>query len=163
MKHGTLVQRRRRSYRRKEIKTVGWRWDPWEDRMYWGTKYNYEYIPDGWYWYGPVFRYRYDPVPGVKHWRNSILSYYRRMKTTQERRWSLAHQPYVRGKRNKRNLPNSWDDYHYARREKGWKRTKKKRQWMKKGDKLYEKRKLHEEISQCNEADWRLQETEGRL
>lgn len=132
MKHGDLVQRRRRDYERV---VTGKRWSWWLDC----EVETYEYKPCGWIWYGPTFRYRYDPVPGVKHWKNSILSYYRRMKTTQERRWSLAHKTYVRGRRNYRNLPNSWDDFCYARREKGWKRTKKKRQWMKKGDKLHDK------------------------
>ena len=68
------------------------------------------------------------------------------MKTTQERRWALAHVDYVRGKRNFSNLPNNWDDYCYARREKGWKRTKKRRQWMKNGSKTTHKVIKHSQI-----------------
>lgn len=139
MKHGTLVQKRRRNYKRIEEKKMDWDWDPWDHIMFWGPIYKYTYEPDGWVYYGLTFRYRYDPVPGVKHWRNSFKSYYRRMRTTQERRWACVHKEYVRGKRNYINLPNSWDDFCYSRREKGWKRSRKKRQWMEKGDKLSEK------------------------
>jgi hypothetical protein len=83
--------------------------------------------------YGPVFRFRYDPVPGVKHWKNSIRPYYRTMRTHQEIRWYYAHKDEVRirGKRTPKRLPNDWDDFYHARREKGWKRTKKRKQWMK--------------------------------
>ena len=86
------------------------------------------------------FKFRFDPIPntgGRCPWRPGI----RHMKTTQERRISCDpdHKKYVRGSRNYIGLPNSWDDFWHARKTKGWKRTKKKRQWMKKGDKLYEK------------------------
>ena len=86
--------------------------------------------------YEPVFRFRYDPVPGVKHWKNSIRGCYRCMRTTQEIRWYYAHKDVVniRGKRTPANLPDDhWDSPH-ARREKGWKRTKKRRQWSKSKD-----------------------------
>ena len=67
----------------------------------------------GFWWHqnNKIYVYRYSPVPGigVRHYG----SWYRRMKTTQERRWSLAEKvdgvPW-RKRRNFSNLPNSWDD-----------------------------------------------------
>ena len=126
MKHGALVQRRYSCsvYRESEN---GW---------------PLEIIGSVWKYYGSTFRFRYDPVPGVKHYRNTIVGYYRNMKTTQEKRLSFScDKKYVRSKRNFSNLTDDRCDVHHARREKGWKRTNKKRQWMKKGDVLYEKRK----------------------
>ena len=38
------------------------------------------------------------------------MSYMRRPKTTQERRWSEAYRKYTRPKRNRRNLVSAWDD-----------------------------------------------------
>ena len=62
----------------------------------------------------------------------SYWGYYRRIQTTQERRYAAApeHKPFVRGQRSYANIPNSWDDY-YFRREKNWKARDKKarRQW----------------------------------
>lgn len=85
------------------------------------------------------FKFRVDPIPHTGGNKSCIHGGVRNMKTTQERRWSLAHKKYIRGRRSFWNLPNSWDDYWHARREKGWKRSKKKRQWMEKGDKFNEK------------------------
>jgi len=77
------------------------------------------------------FRFRFDQVPHTGGRKPCIYGGVRHMKTTQERKWSLAHGKYVRGRRSFRMLPNSWDDYWHARREKGWKRSKnKKRQWQ---------------------------------
>lgn len=75
-------------------------------------------------------RFRIDPVPGTGGYR-SYGTYFRRIRTTQERRMSFSHPEYIRGKRNFRTLPNSWDDLdrsdlHYR----CWKRTKKRKQWM---------------------------------
>lgn len=83
--------------------------------------------------YGPVFRYRFDPVPGTGgSGKTYILKYFRHMRTTQELRWYYAHKDEVkiRGRRTPRFLSSAWDDIPYGRKEKGWKRTKKKRQWM---------------------------------
>lgn len=105
----------------------------WDEPSPWGGYRSYHYEEKkSLALYGPVFRYRYDPVPGVHHWKNSIHPYYRCMKTTQEIRWFYAHKDEVRirGKRTPKQLPNSWDDHSHAHREKGWKRSKKKRQWM---------------------------------
>ena len=59
-------------------------------------------------------------------------SYYRRIQTTQERRYAAdpEHKPFIRRRRSFAMLPNSWDDF-YFRREKSWKARVKKarRQW----------------------------------
>jgi len=70
-----------------------------------------------------------------KEWKHR--RWYRRIKTTQERRISCSeeHKPFVRGKRNCRNLPTSWDDIRVSRRGYGWKAHKKfKKNWMKMGE-----------------------------
>lgn len=75
--------------------------------------------------------FRTGPVPGTGVGRWHFRSYYKRPKTTQERRASHAHNGYVRAKRNDRHLPNTWDDIH----KKYWNRrcwkdcTKKHKQW----------------------------------
>lgn len=126
MQHGDLVQKRYRSF--DYVTVNGW---------------HVNKVFAGWILYGPTFRFRFDPVPGVHHYRNTIANGIRHMKTTQERRMSFAcAKKYVRCKRNFRNLPEAWDDKWPAIiEERCWKRTKKKRQWMKKGDSFYEKRK----------------------
>jgi hypothetical protein len=122
LKHGDRVYR---SHRYHEL--------IWDEPV-WGRTRSYHYAEE---WsvalYGPVFRFRYDPVPGIHHWKNSIRPYYRHMRTMQEIRWYYAHKDIVRirGKRTPKQLPNDWDDFWHARREKGWKRTKKRKQWMK--------------------------------
>jgi len=83
-------------------------------------------------------RFRYDPVPGtgVKNWK--FGNFYKTACCTQERRLygDSDHRKYSRGKRYPANLPNAWDDYPKSRTwgYKSWKRVKKKKQWMKKGD-----------------------------
>jgi len=76
--------------------------------------------------------FRNGPVPytGKRKWHFS--HYYRRPKTTQERRLSCGHAPYVRACRNLMNLANSWDDmYRSDFHSICWKDcTKKKKQWM---------------------------------
>ena len=84
-----------------------------------------------WICFGKLFRYRFDPVPYTGKGRNSVHPCVRCMKTTQERRMWFKYKKYVRGKRSCNSLPNAWDDIWHARREKGWKRTKKKHQWEK--------------------------------
>ena len=78
------------------------------------------------------FVFRATPVPytGKPRWR--FENYYRKPKTTQERRWSCAHGDYVRGKRRYHALPNVWDDIVRgdADSRKCWKSKKKKKQWM---------------------------------
>lgn len=81
-------------------------------------------------------RFRVDPVPhtGKNSWR--FRCYYKtRMNVMPEKRalatakeWGVR----VRGKRNKRLLPDPWDDVRRGDswNAKSWKKMKKKRQWM---------------------------------
>jgi len=77
-----------------------------------------------------IFRYTPVPFTGKKSWR--FGSFYKKPKTTQERRWSYAHREYVRGKRRDHMLPNVWDDRLRGDvdNRKCWKSQKKKKQWM---------------------------------
>jgi len=79
------------------------------------------------------FVYRYTPVPRTGKIRSHFGNYYKRPKTTQERRWSFAHVKYVRGKRRSHVLPNVWDDKQRGDidNRKCWKNKKIKKQWMK--------------------------------
>lgn len=89
------------------------------------------------YWKGrypkAVYRFRIDPVPFIHNYKRWFGCYYKRPKTTQERRLSYAYEGYVRGKRRDNNLPNAWDDYPRSdlRVRRCWKRSKVKKQWMK--------------------------------
>ena len=82
---------------------------------------------------GSMLRFRFDPVPYTGNFKG-YGCYYRNIKTTQERKYACdpEHKPYIRGKRNFRNLPESWDDIPVSRYsiKKSWKRTKKRKQWM---------------------------------
>lgn len=49
--------------------------------------------------------------------------YYRRPKTTQERRWGYAHYEYVRGGRKPSQLPTSYDDISVCE-QKSWKKKR---------------------------------------
>jgi hypothetical protein len=75
-------------------------------------------------------RFRMDPVPRPdKTGRGSL---FKKPKTTQEARWSLAVPHYVRPRRNALNLPNSYDDiFRSSWRVKTWKNKKIRRQWQK--------------------------------
>lgn len=96
--------------------------------------YGYE-TAEKWFTYGPAFRFRAEPVPGIHKYKNSFRDCYRHPKTTQELRLVEPHSEYVRvrGKRTKNHLPTWYDDMPVAdyRNSRSWKRTKKKRQWMK--------------------------------
>ena len=75
---------------------------------------------------------RKDIVPGSKYWDSArwFIKYYRRPKTQQERSVDPDVVP-PRAKRNKRNLPSTWDDIPRSDSSiKSWKtRTKKRNQW----------------------------------
>jgi hypothetical protein len=74
--------------------------------------------------------FRNGPVPGVSN-KYHFYNYYRRIKTTQERRINCAHHKYTRGKR--RNLPSAWDDIarsDFTNGHSSWKNQKKRKQWM---------------------------------
>ncbi len=84
------------------------------------------------YWsrYHRGYLFRYDPVPCVQrhHWHKE--SYFRDIKTTQEKRRSFAAKEdgvKCRAKRNFHNLPDAWDDIS-RNWEKNWKRFR-KHQW----------------------------------
>lgn len=67
------------------------------------------------------------PHTGSNRWRGGG---YRHPRTTQERRASQEHPRLVRGRRNKANLVNAWDDV-LRSWYKSWKHcTKKRKQWM---------------------------------
>ena len=81
------------------------------------------------------YRFRIDPVPktGLNYYGN-FAHWYKRPKTTQERRLYYAYPEYVRGRRHACNLPNAWDDWQRAdgRDKYSWKKSFKcKKQWMK--------------------------------
>jgi len=79
------------------------------------------------------FRFRIDPVPCIGNYKGWFGQYYKRPKTTQERKLFYAYPDYVRGKRSSCNLPNAWDDYLRGdvKTRKSWKNRKIKKQYMK--------------------------------
>jgi hypothetical protein len=79
------------------------------------------------------YRFRIDPVPFIWKSYRGFRNWYKRPKSTQERRLAYAYEGYVRGKRKECNLPNSWDDYQRSdvRTRKSWKNKKIRKQWMK--------------------------------
>jgi hypothetical protein len=78
-----------------------------------------------------IFRYRYDPVPNIPRFR-CLWSYFRNMRSSNEKRQAFEHKELIRAKRNFKNLPNPWDLEKYATilHIRNWKRTKKKKQWL---------------------------------
>lgn len=84
------------------------------------------------YWssYHREYIYRYDSMPFVHKHHGHKGTYFRHMKTTQERRWSYSIKEddvKCRAKRNSHNLPNSCDDI-CRNLEKNWKKFR-KNQW----------------------------------
>lgn len=76
--------------------------------------------------------FRNGPVPGIcKHVRyGNIL---RNPRTTQEIKAGLGNEEYIRGRRRKRQLPNTWDDISRSNwNSKSWKNQKVRKQWQKK-------------------------------
>lgn len=81
-----------------------------------------------------IYRFRIDPVPFINNYRGWFRHWYKRPKSTQERKISFAYEGYIRSKRNAKNLPNSWDDYQRSdrRTRHSWKkRCKCRKQWGK--------------------------------
>tara|TARA_R110000824_G_scaffold280251_2_gene468389 strand:+ start:367 stop:891 length:525 start_codon:yes stop_codon:yes gene_type:complete len=78
-----------------------------------------------------------------------MYSYYRNPKTTQEARASLGC-PYVRAKRNKRNLPNAYDDIDISKPRKSWK-SKRKTQYY-----LNQRGQKHEITFDLRRDYWKL-------
>lgn len=76
--------------------------------------------------------FRNGPVPYTGQ-SKAYGPYYRSLRTNNERKFSAdpTIKQYVRAKRNFVNIPNSWDDYIVSKqKDRCWKRTKKKKQWM---------------------------------
>lgn len=100
----------------------------WKDRIL-----NYEFSYGGYRYnrYGK-YEFRRGSVPGIHRYTYHRGCVHRRIKTTQERRNAVDKdvQPYIRGKRTFRNLPNSWDDIPRNSNH-SWKAKKIKKQWMK--------------------------------
>ena len=74
------------------------------------------------------YRYRYDPVPGIHN--NNSYNYYRKPRTTQEKRKSFEYPELIRPNRRATLLPDSWADIYIDRPKRSWKRTKKEKQWV---------------------------------
>ena len=95
--------------------------------------YYWRFLKIGWY----TYRFRIDPVPrtGLSvHYRGNFKHWYKRPKTTQERKLFYKYEGYVRGRRSAHMLPNSWDDWLRAdgRDKFSWKKSFKcRKQWMK--------------------------------
>jgi len=91
----------------------------YKDNKYYKQQYN-----------GVVFRRT--PIPYTGTGRYKFGCFYKKPKTTQEKRLSFAHSGLVRGKRRANALPDTWDDVVrsdvYTR--KNWKHYKKKKQWL---------------------------------
>jgi hypothetical protein len=79
-----------------------------------------------------VYRYRFDPVPGIHNYKNYNL--FRKPATTQEKKYACdpEHKPYIRGKRRLSYLPEAWDDIFISNNlnKRSWKKIKKRKQWM---------------------------------
>lgn len=74
--------------------------------------------------------FRCDPVSNLYSGRYRHYNYYKYVRTAQEIRMSLScDKKYIRTKRNYNNLPTNWDDKPRSKRTKGWKNSKKLKQW----------------------------------
>ncbi len=73
------------------------------------------------------FKFRNGPIPGIHRFGSGHCCRRINIKTTQERRWSLAHKEFIRGRRSFCNLPNPWDDYNISALYdlKSWKKVRK--------------------------------------
>jgi len=97
--------------------------------------------------FDPKIKFRYDPIPktGIFN-RNSPRKIFRCMQTTYERRWYFAYPEMVRSSRKANVLPTNYDDKHIIdNNQRGWKRTKKRKQWMDKTNTYY-KRKFMKQL-----------------
>lgn len=77
------------------------------------------------------YRFRIDPVPNTRKPKNG--HYYRRIRTTQERRKlqdALEQGVHVRGNRKLKMLPSSWNAEKPVHTTRSWKEQKKRKQWM---------------------------------
>jgi len=83
-------------------------------------KYSYFYNKNN-------FIYRKTPVPYTRKRRGHKGCFYRRPKTTQEKRWGYVDMEFIRGGRRPHNLPDSWEDIPRSdiRIKKSWKKYRK--------------------------------------
>lgn len=77
-----------------------------------------------WFYNHYNFIYRETPVPYTRKRRRHKGSFYRRPKTTQEKRLGYEDTEYVRGKRRPHMLPDAWEDMPRFR-TKSWKKYRK--------------------------------------
>lgn len=104
-----------------------------DPRHYWDKIAVREVKRTSWKRVQQSYVYRYDPVPGVhKRKKRKGRSYYRGIKTTQERRLACDKEikEFIRPSRNLRNLPNYYDEKP-RNIDNSWKAKKVKKQWMK--------------------------------
>jgi len=83
-----------------------------------------------------VFRFRIDPVPGVRKLGGyKFRHWYKMSNALPDRRAYYEYPEYIRNKRSPKALPRAWDDYQRSdvRTRKSWKNKKIKKQWMKNG------------------------------
>jgi len=64
--------------------------------------------------------------------RRSYHGWFRRPRTTQEKRWYAPYAKYTRAGRSPKNLPDVYDDILRGdiRTRKNWKNKRKRKQWM---------------------------------
>lgn len=81
-----------------------------------------------WFYNRYNFIYRQTPVPYTRKIRRHKGTFYRRPRTTQEKRWGHIDKEFIRGKRHSRYLPDAWEDMPRAdiRIKKSWKKYRKK-------------------------------------
>lgn len=77
------------------------------------------------------YEFRNGPVPGIHRPSYHRGSYYRKMRTTQERRYAADTEmkPFIRGRRSLRHISNYWDEIPRTV-DHSWKAKKIKKQWM---------------------------------
>lgn len=87
-----------------------------------------------WLWKSDLYEKRWNDRQSRLNNKYKFISYYRKVKTLQERRLACSeeHKPFVRSARNETNLPNSWDDINVFLQYNWKEQTKFRKQWMKK-------------------------------
>lgn len=55
------------------------------------------------------FEYRKTPVPGTG--KDVLFHRFRKIRTTQERKWNEAHKDTIKIRGNRKNIPDSWEDF----------------------------------------------------
>ncbi|MCF8354341.1 MAG: hypothetical protein K9H48_07795 [Melioribacteraceae bacterium] len=68
------------------------------------------------------YYYRKNPVPWTGKWSNKRI--FRKIRTTQERRWNEDHKKIVKIRGRRKNLPDSWEDIKFET-QRCWKKQRK--------------------------------------